>query len=123
MTQEVEKRPGRSRPDAALARPRLLAALALAAAPGAIWPGRGSKQHVSSIDRRRPAPQPETHEPLNLLVAETKQRWRAGVVICLKRGADLHTAQLMTLPLTASCFSKIQIGFTFLVSAYPGSPV
>jgi len=23
---------------------------------------------------------------------------------------------------TASCFSKIQIGFTFLVPAYPGSP-
>ena len=28
----------------------------------------------------------------------------------------------MPLPLTVSCFSKIQIGFTFLVSAYPGSP-
>jgi len=34
----------------------------------------------------------------------------------------LHTAQLMPLPLTVSCFSKIQIGFTFLVAAYPGSP-
>ena len=31
-------------------------------------------------------------------------------------------AQLMPLPLTVSCFSKIQIGFTFLVAAYPGSP-
>jgi len=31
-------------------------------------------------------------------------------------------AQLMPLPLTVSCFSKIQIGFTFLVTAYPGSP-
>jgi len=48
--------------------------------------------------------------------------WGAGVVICLERGADLHTAQLMPLPLTASCFSKIQIGFTFLVPAHPGSP-
>ena len=28
----------------------------------------------------------------------------------------------MPLPLTVSCFSKIQIGFTFLVPAYPGSP-
>jgi len=37
------------------------------------------------------------------------------VVICLERGAYLHTAQLMPLPLTVSCFSKIQIGFTFLV--------
>ena len=36
--------------------------------------------------------------------------------------ADLHTAQLMPLPLTDSCFSKIQIGFTFLVLAHPGSP-
>ena len=31
-------------------------------------------------------------------------------------------AQLMPLPLTVSCFSKIQIGFTFLVPAHPGSP-
>ena len=37
------------------------------------------------------------------------------MVICLERGADLHTAQLMPPPLTVSCFSKIQIGFTFLV--------
>jgi len=44
------------------------------------------------------------------------------VVICLERGADLHMAQLMPLRLTVSCFSKIQIGFTFLVPAYPGSP-
>jgi len=34
----------------------------------------------------------------------------------------LHMAQLMLLPLTVSCFSKIQIGFTFLVPAHPGSP-
>jgi len=40
--------------------------------------------------------------------------WGAGMVICLERGADLHMAQLMPLPLTVSCFSKIQIGFTFL---------
>jgi len=44
------------------------------------------------------------------------------VVICLQRGADLHMAQLMPLPLTVSCFSKIQIGFTFLVLAHPSSP-
>ena len=31
-------------------------------------------------------------------------------------------AQLTPLPLTVSCFSKIQIGFTFLVPAHPGSP-
>jgi len=39
------------------------------------------------------------------------------VVICLERGADL-----MPLLLTVSCFSKIQIGFTFLVPAHLGSP-
>ena len=44
------------------------------------------------------------------------------MVICLERDADLHMAQLMLLPLTVSCFSKIQIGFTFLVPAHPGSP-
>jgi len=44
------------------------------------------------------------------------------VVICLERVADLHMAQLMPLPLTVSCLSKIQIGFTFLVPAHLGSP-
>ena len=44
------------------------------------------------------------------------------MVICLERDADLHMAQLMPLPLTVSCFSKMQIGFTFLVPAHPGSP-
>ena len=44
------------------------------------------------------------------------------MVICLERGADLHMAQLMPLPLTVSCFSKIRIGFTFLVPAHLGSP-
>ena len=44
------------------------------------------------------------------------------MVICLERGADLHMAQLMPLPLTVSCFSKILSGFTFLVPAYLGSP-
>jgi len=48
--------------------------------------------------------------------------WDAGMVICLEQEADLHTAQLMPLPLTVSCFSKIHIGFTFLVPADPGSP-
>jgi len=48
--------------------------------------------------------------------------WGAGMVICLERDADLHMAQLMAMPLTVSCFSKIEIGFTFLVPAHPGSP-
>jgi len=37
---------------------------------------------------------------------------------CLEQGADLHIAQLMLLPLTVSCFSKIQIGLAFLVLDY-----
>ena len=44
------------------------------------------------------------------------------MVICLERGADLPIAQLMPLPLTVSCSSKIQIGLTFLVPALPGRP-
>jgi len=43
---------------------------------------------------------------------KTTERW----------GADLHMAQLMPQPLTVSCFSKMQIGFAFLVPAHPGSP-
>jgi len=48
--------------------------------------------------------------------------WGAGAVVCLELGLDLHMAQLMPLPLTVSCFSKIQIGFAFLIPAHPGSP-
>jgi len=44
------------------------------------------------------------------------------MAICLERDGDLHMAQLMPLPLTVSCISKIQIGFTFLVPTHPGSP-
>ena len=48
--------------------------------------------------------------------------WGTGMVICLEQDADLHMAQLMPLPLTVSCFNRIQTGFTFLVLAHPGSP-
>jgi len=44
------------------------------------------------------------------------------MVVCLVRGADLHMAQRVPLPLTVSCSCKIQIGFTFLVPAHLGSP-
>jgi len=44
------------------------------------------------------------------------------MVICLERAADLHMVHLMPVLLTVSCFSKIQIGFTFLVLAHPVSP-
>ena len=44
------------------------------------------------------------------------------MVVCLEQGADLYMAQWIPLPLTVTCFSKIQIGFTFLVLAHLGSP-
>jgi len=56
------------------------------------------------------------------LACKKTERWVAGMVICLERGADLHMAQLMPLPLTVSCFSEIQIGYIFLVPAHLGSP-
>ena len=36
----------------------------------------------------------------------------SGSRICLEQGADLRMDQLMPLPLTVSCFSKIQMVFT-----------
>jgi len=45
--------------------------------------------------------------------------WRGYL---LELDADLHMAQLMPLPVTVCCFSKTQIGFTFLVPAHPSSP-
>ena len=52
------------------------------------------------------------------LACKKTEWWGAGV---LELGADLHMSQLMPLPLTVSCFRKIQVGFTFLVPAHPGS--
>ena len=62
---------------------------------------------------------------MTLLVGQKEGRkktewWGTGVVICLEQGADLHMAPLMPVPLTVSCFSKIQIGFTFLIWGSPG---
>jgi len=50
------------------------------------------------------------------------ERWGVGMVICLERGANLHMAQPMPLPLAVSYFSKIRTGCTFLVPAHLGSP-
>jgi len=46
------------------------------------------------------------------------------VVVCLERGADLHTAQMMPLPLSVSCFSSLKSGLVLHVSGTgsPGSP-
>jgi len=57
------------------------------------------------------------------LACKKQEWWGAGVVVCLEQGAYLHMAQLMPLPLIVSCFSKIQIGFSFVVPVYVGSPV
>jgi len=54
------------------------------------------------------------------LLCKKTEWWGAGVVICLEQSADLHMAQLMLLPLTVCCSSKIQIGSTFMVLAHPG---
>jgi len=51
-----------------------------------------------------------------------KQSGRVLVWLSMEQGAGLHMAQLMPLPLTVSCFTKIQIGFTFLVPADLGTP-
>ena len=58
--------------------------------------------------------------------------WQEGHPACKKRvvgcwhgylsAARCTLAQLMPLPLTVSCFSEVQIGFTFLVPAHPRSP-
>jgi len=63
---------------------------------------------------------------LTLLVGQLEghpvcKKLSGGVLAWLD--AELHMTQLMPLPLTVSCFSKIQIGFAFLVPVHPGSPV
>ena len=40
------------------------------------------------------------------------EQWGAGMVICLERGANLHMAQLMPLPLTVSC-SRLVLPFWY----------
>ena len=59
------------------------------------------------------------------VICDDGTRLSGGVLAWLSvwsEGADLHMAQLMPLPLTVSCYSKIQIGFTFLVPTHPGCP-
>jgi len=60
-----------------------------------------------------------------MLLADTSRQTSIiymSSLLCIMRGADLHMAQRMPLPLTVSCSSKIQIGFSFLVLVHPGSP-
>jgi len=87
---------------------------------------RGGRAQLEYLSRC-----PRAFSALTLLVGRQEglpackktELWGAGgVVICLERGAVLHMAQLIPLPLTVTCFSKIHIGFTFLVPAHLGSP-
>jgi len=50
------------------------------------------------------------------------KNWVVGCWHSYLSEARCRHAWLLPLPLTVSCFTKIQIGFTFLVPAYPGSP-
>jgi len=66
---------------------------------------------------------------LTLLVGQQEghlacKKLSGGVLAWLSVWSELQTcmSQLMPLSLTVSCFSKIQIGFTFLVPTYLGSP-
>jgi len=60
-------------------------------------------------------------KPDALPACKRTEWWGAGVAICLERDADLHImTQLMPLPLTVSCFSKIQIGFYLSGTGSPG---
>ena len=60
-----------------------------------------------------------------VLIILLKLQLSGGVLAWLSVWSEVQTCiwpQLMPLPLTVPCFSKIQIGFTFLVPAHPGSP-
>ena len=50
------------------------------------------------------------------------KRLSGEVLAWLSVWSEVHMVQWMPLPLTVSCFSKILIGFTFLVPAHAGSP-
>jgi len=57
-------------------------------------------------------------------MADSVKKLSGGVLAWLSVCSEMqtHVAQVTPLPLTVSCFSKIQTGFTFLVPAHPGSP-
>jgi len=60
----------------------------------------------------------------NEFMADSVKKLSGGVLAWLSVWSEMqtHVAQVTPLPLTVSCFSKIQTGFTFLVPAHPGSP-
>ena len=63
---------------------------------------------------------------LTLLIGQQEghpvcKKQSGGMLAWLSVCSESQT-QLMQLPLIVSCFSKIQISFTFLVPVHPGSP-
>jgi len=68
----------------------------------------GHDPPMSQMDRQTDRQTCDSKTTLCTVVhsAVKSEWWGAGVVICLGRSADLHTAQLMPLPLTISCSSK-----------------
>ena len=63
------------------------------------------------------------YSALTLLVGRheghpARKKLSGGVLAWLSVCSEVHLAQLMPLPLTVSCSSKIQIGFTFLVPTH-----
>ena len=87
---------------------------------------------MSSVDKIYPQCTRHVFSALTLLVGRQEghpacKKLSGGVLAPLSFWSEvqtciMHMAQLMPLPLTVSCFSKIQIGFTFLVPAHLGSP-
>jgi len=61
---------------------------------------------------------------VNYLAVCSNNFLSGGVLAWLSVWSEVQTcmAQLIPLPLTVSCFSEIQISFTFLVPAHLGSP-
>ena len=75
-----------------------------------VHPFNGPFSRTTRVSRYQKGKTTVTPAPHHSVFLQAKW-WGTGVVICLELGADLHMAQLMPLPLTVSCFSKIQIGF------------
>jgi len=76
------------------------------------------------MDLSWPGERSSAFSALTLLVGRQEghpacKKQSGGVLAWLSVCSEVqYMAQLMPLPLTVSCFSKIQIGFTFLVPAH-----
>ena len=81
-------------------------------------PRRDIDSSLDCLETESSRPRPHSWHP----ACKKTEWWGVGMVICLALGADLHTAQLMPLPLTVSCFSRIQnYQFCFLYCRFSHS--